>query len=106
MCLAVLLCEQFCRMANGCAKMSIKSYFMRQLIFFCLNVFSSSEVLGKVTSIGVNCQLQLAGLRKKREETVMPACFSLLYIESDFGTTRYHRHHRQIIHSILHLLRH
>ena len=29
MCLAVLLCEQFCRFANGGAKISIKSYFMR-----------------------------------------------------------------------------
>ena len=33
---------------NGCAK--IKSYFMRSL-FFCLSVFSSSEELGKITSI-------------------------------------------------------
>ena len=30
MCLrAALLCEQFCRFANGGAKLSIKSYFMR-----------------------------------------------------------------------------
>ena len=29
MCLAVLLCEQFCRFANGGAKISIKSYLMR-----------------------------------------------------------------------------
>ena len=38
---------------------------------------------------GVNCRLQLAGLGKKREETVKPTCFSLLYetYESDFGTT-------------------
>ena len=50
MCLAVLLCEQFCRFANGGAKISIKSYrFMRS--FFCLSVFSSSEVLGKITFI-------------------------------------------------------
>ena len=49
MCLAVLLCKQFCRFANGGAMMSIKSYFMRSL--FCLSVFSSSEVLGKITSI-------------------------------------------------------
>ena len=50
MCLAVLLCEQFCRFANGGAKISIKSYFMRSF-FFCLSEFSSSEVLGKITSI-------------------------------------------------------
>ena len=50
MCFAVLLCEQFCRFANGGAKISIKSYFMRWF-FFCFSVFSSSEVLGKITSI-------------------------------------------------------
>ena len=33
MCLAVLLCEQFCRFANGGAKISIKSYFMRSFVF-------------------------------------------------------------------------
>ena len=49
MCLAVLLCEQFCRFANGGAKISIKSYFMKT--YFCLIVSSSSEVLGKITSI-------------------------------------------------------
>ena len=49
MCLAVLLCERFCRFANGGAKVSIKSYFMRS--FFCLSVFRSSQVLGKITSI-------------------------------------------------------
>ena len=49
MCLAVLLCEQFCRFVNGGAKISINSYFMRS--FLCLSVFSSSEVLGKITSI-------------------------------------------------------
>ena len=49
MCLAVLLCEQFCRFANGGAKLSIKS-FMRSF-FFCFSAFSSSEVLGKITSI-------------------------------------------------------
>ena len=49
MCLAVLLCEQFCRFVNGGAKISIKSYFIRS--FFCLSVFTSSEVLGKITSI-------------------------------------------------------
>ena len=49
-CLAVLLCEQFCQFVKGGAKISIKSYFMRSF-FFCLSVFSS-EVLGKITSIG------------------------------------------------------
>ena len=48
MSLAVLLCEQFCRFANGDAEISIKSYFMRS--FICL-VFCSSEVFGKIASI-------------------------------------------------------
>ena len=33
MCLPTLLCEQFCRFANGGAKISIKSYFMRSFFF-------------------------------------------------------------------------
>ena len=33
MCLAALLCEQFCRFANEGAKISIKSYFMRSFFF-------------------------------------------------------------------------
>ena len=52
----------------------------------CFSVFSSSEVLGKILPFRVNCRLQLAGLGKKREETVRPTCFSLLYVESDFGS--------------------
>ena len=47
--LAALLFEQFCRFANEGVKISIKSYFMRS--FFFLSVFSSSEVLAKITSI-------------------------------------------------------
>ena len=39
----------YCRLANGGAKISIKPNFMRS--FFCLSVFSSGEVLGKITSI-------------------------------------------------------
>ena len=40
MCLAVLLCEQFCRLANGGAKISIKFYFMRS--FFFVSVYSAA----------------------------------------------------------------
>ncbi len=47
MCLAVLLCEQFCRFANGGAKILLMSV----LLFICLDVFNSSEVLGKITSV-------------------------------------------------------
>ena len=49
MCLAAQLCEQFCRLANEGAKISIKSYFLRS--FFFLSVFSGSQVLAKITSI-------------------------------------------------------
>ena len=49
---------------------------------------SSSEVLGKITSIQSKLPTAAcSGLEKKREETVKPTCFSLLYVESDFGTT-------------------
>ena len=43
MCLAALLCEQFCRFANGGTKISIKSYFMRSFFFSAY----SAAVLGK-----------------------------------------------------------
>ena len=36
MCLAALLCEQFCRFANEGAKISIKSYFMRSFFSQCI----------------------------------------------------------------------
>ena len=37
--------------ANRGAKISIKSVLLHEIIFFCLSVFSSSGVLGKITSI-------------------------------------------------------
>ena len=74
MCLAALLCEKFCRFANEGAKISIKSYFMRS--FFVFSVYSAAvKSQPKLLPFGVNCRLQLAGLRRKREETVKPACF-------------------------------
>ena len=87
MCLPVLLCEQFCRFANEGAKISIKSYFMRS--FFCLSVFSSSEVLGKITSIRSKLVLPTAACWSREEKLAL--CWKRLL---------YHRHHRQIIHSI------
>ena len=38
-------------------------------------------MLGRITSIRRSKRLG-----KKRDETVKPTCFSLLYVESDFGT--------------------
>ena len=51
MSLAVLFCEQFCPFADGGAKISIKSVSLHEAIFLGLSAFSSSEVLGKITSI-------------------------------------------------------
>ena len=47
----------------------IDQVLLHEIIFF-LSLFSSREV-----TFGVNCRLQLAGLGKKREETVKPTCF-------------------------------
>ena len=41
MCLAVLLREQFCRFANGGAKISIKSVVLHE-IFFSVSVYSAA----------------------------------------------------------------
>ena len=71
MCLAALLCEQFCRFTNGGAKISIKSCFMRSFYSQCI--------------LSVNCRLQPAGLGKKRARGMCEA--NLLYVESDFRTT-------------------
>ena len=48
--------SNFCRFANGRAKILIKSYFMK--IFFVLSAFNSSDVLGKTASI--QCTLPTA----------------------------------------------
>ena len=78
MCLAALLCEQFCPFANKGAKISIKSYFMRSFSFL------SSEVLAKITSIRSKLPTAACWSREKERgscEAIM------LYSESDFGTT-------------------
>ena len=36
LCLAALLCKQFCRFGNEGAKILIKSYFMRSFFFQCI----------------------------------------------------------------------
>ena len=81
MCLAVLLCEQFCRFVNGGAKISIKSYFMRS---FFLSVFSSGELLGKISSI--RSKLSIAACWS-REEKRGNCEANLLYVEINFGIT-------------------
>ena len=82
MCLAAQLCEQFCRFANEGAKISIKSYFMRS--FFFLSVFSSSQVLAKITSVRSKL---LTAACWSREEKRGNCKANLLYVGSDFGTT-------------------
>ena len=45
MCLAVLLCEQLCRLANGQngdANISIKSVLLHGIIFVCVSVYSAA----------------------------------------------------------------
>ena len=69
MCLAALLCEQFCRFANPT---SWDHCFV--------TVYSAAvKCYAKLLPFRVNCRLHLAGLGKKREETAKPTCFSLLY---------------------------
>ena len=74
MCLLLLLCEQFCRFANGGAKISAKSYFIR---FYFSSVNSAAvKCQAKMLPFGVNCRLQLTGLGKtEREDGVKPTCF-------------------------------
>ena len=83
MCLAAQLCEQFCRFANEGAKILIKSYFMRSFFFF-LSVFSSSQVLAKITSIRSKL---LTAACWSREEKRGNCEANLLYVGSYFGTT-------------------
>ena len=61
---SITVCEQFCRFAIEVAKISIKCYFMRSF-FFC--VFSSSEVLAKITSIRSKLPTAACWSREKKE---------------------------------------
>ena len=64
------------------AKISINSYFRRS--FFFLSVFSSSEVLAKITSIRSKLPTAACSSREKKRGNCEA---NLLYVESDFGTT-------------------
>ena len=88
MCLAVPLCEQF----FSDSRTEVPRYRSSPTswdLFFCLSAFSSSEVLDKITSIRSKLPTAACWSRKEKRgrETVKPTCFSLLYVESDFGTT-------------------
>ena len=67
MCLATLLCEQFCRFANESAKISIKSYFMRSFFFSMYSAAVKCWPNLHPFHFGVNRRLQLSGLGKNRE---------------------------------------
>ena len=75
MCLAALLCEQFCRFANGGAKISPDQVLLHEIIFFFFFYTAAVKCWAKLLPFGVNCRLQLAGLGRKREEPVKPTCF-------------------------------
>ena len=83
MCLAAQLGEQFCRLANEGAKISIKSYFIRSFFSF-LSVFSSCEVLAKIVSIRSKLPTAACWSREKKRGNCEA---KLLYVKSDFGTT-------------------
>ena len=65
---------QFRQFANEGAKISIKSYFMRS--FFFSVYWAAVKCQPKLLPFGLNCRLQLAGLRKKEEESIKPTCFT------------------------------
>ena len=73
MCLAALLCEQFSRA-------------LLHEIFFFLSVFSSSEVLGKITSI--RSKLPTAACWSQEEKRGNCEA-NLLYVESDSPETNH-----------------
>ena len=92
----------------------IDQVLLHEIILFFLSI--QLKCLAKLLPFGVNCRLQLASLGKKREETVPePTCFmskaTLVPLPCEHREkptarrVRYHRHHRQISHSILRPLR-
>ena len=83
-CLAAVLCEQFCRFANEGAKISIKSFRLHEIILFCLMYSAAVKCKPKLLPFGKKCWLMLAGLGKKKRGNCEA---NLLYVESDFATT-------------------
>ena len=61
LCVWLLLCEQFCRFANEGAKILI------QVLLHEISVFSSSEVLAKITSIRSKLPTAACWSREKKE---------------------------------------
>ena len=93
MCLAVLLCHYVSNFADSW--MEVPRYRSWDHFFFVSVCSAAVKCQAKFLPFRINCRLQLAGLGKKKEETVKPTCFSLLYVESDFGTTEPQTNHSQ-----------
>ena len=90
MCLAALLCKQFCRFANEGAKISIKSYFMRSFFSQCIQ--QQWSVSQNYFMIRSKLPTTARWSREKKERKLwsqLALCRKRL------------RHHRQIIHSVL-----
>ena len=68
---------------------------------FFLSVFNSSEVLAKITSIWGKLPTAACWSREEKRGNCEA---NLLQLALCWKRLRYHRHHRQIIHSILHPL--
>ena len=85
------------------SRMKVPRYDIDQVllheIFFFLSVFSSGEVLAKITSIRSKLPTAACLSREKKRGNCEA---KLLDVESDFGTTDTWRH---IIHSVLRPLR-
>ena len=101
MCLAALLWEQFlpihewrCQDINP-SPISWDNFFLLTQTVYSVAV----KCKPKLIPFGVNCSLQLAGVRKFKRGNCEA---NLLYVNNRL---QYHRHHRQIIHSVLRPLR-
>ena len=93
MCLAVLLCEQFCRFANGGAKISIKSYFMKS--YFLSHCFQQHTLVQEAFfySLLANFATRIASyiffhwheaLRAKKRKPLVATVGNLTFMPSAF----------------------
>ena len=58
----------------------IDQVLLHEILFFLFQCIQQQWSVRQLLPFGVNCRLQLAGLGKKREETVKPTSSSLLYV--------------------------
>ena len=76
---------------------AIDQVLLHEIIFFffCFSVFSSSEVLGKISSIRSKLPTAACWSREKKRGNCEANLLSLFYVESDFGTTEPQTNHSQ-----------